>query len=87
MVPEEIIFIMIITHKNKCILYIYFNNLDNLLGAPFFHTERGCMPQWNRKLCSLDAAPGDQVQMDKPDKECATVTGHSHWKQYLADNA
>jgi hypothetical protein len=69
---------MIITHKNKCIQYIYFNNLDNLLGTPSVHKERGCMPQWNRKLCWLDAAPADQVQTDRPDKECDTVTGHSY---------
>jgi len=78
MVPEEIIFIMIITHKNKCILYIYFINLDNLLGTQSFHSEGGCMPQWNRKLCWLDAAPADQVQMDRPDKDFPTVTGQSY---------
>lgn len=74
---------MIITHKNQCILYVYFNNLKRLLGTPTFHTEVGWMPQWNRKLCWLDASPADQVQMDRPDEESPTVTGHSYWKQYL----
>jgi len=53
MVPEEIILILIIIHKNKRIVYIYFNNLDNLMGTPYFHTEVDCMPQRNRKLCWL----------------------------------
>jgi hypothetical protein len=82
MVPEEIIFIMIITHKNKRIMYIYFNNLDNLLGTPSFHTERGCVPQ----KAMLDAAPADHVQMDRPDKECNTVTGHSYLKRDKRNN-
>jgi len=70
MVPEEIILIMVINHKNKRILYIYFNKLDNLLGTPSFHTEGAachseteCYVGWMQHLLTRSRWTGQAKSM------------------------